>query len=298
MKLKDIFEREFDGNVLRFQLTELDQHTVCIELMSDCLQFGKDICCHIGPPYPTFVFASLEHGDFVTTTEGDNKIEMLTQGIYKRIKSWRSSVQWVYSNTSLKDAEDLVNKISEMVWCRGDDRYLQTVVRWVCYGEIDLDNKTDIKRMEELISSFHNYCVIRTKAKNVKVDYKVNFVNDSFKRVNKDGTEIQLEKMEELEDAIRYCLNSFIMKKNDIFELDFKGQIIRFRLLELKPYLITVQTMDITPPIIRSGNIPLTALPKAALAKNVDGEFVTTIHGIIIAYRFTDNIYKKIAAQR
>jgi hypothetical protein len=87
------------------------------------------------------------------------------------------------------------------------------------------------------------------------------------------------------------------MKYNDIFERVFEGQIIRFRLVALKPYLIAIITMDITPPLFRSGNTLLTSQPQAALAKYVDGKYVTTAVGDRWVNRFTVDIYNRITAR-
>lgn len=81
------------------------------------------------------------------------------------------------------------------------------------------------------------------------------------------------------------------MKINDIFELEFEGQPLRFRLAELKPYFLAVQTVDIDPPLRRSGNVLLAALPKAALATDVDGQFVTTEIGDRWVKKFANDLY-------
>ena len=88
------------------------------------------------------------------------------------------------------------------------------------------------------------------------------------------------------------------MKRDDIFEREFEGQIFRFRLVALKPYLIAIITMGITPPLFRSGNTLLTSLPQAALAKYVDGKYVTTAVGDRWVNRFTVDIYNRITARR
>lgn len=87
------------------------------------------------------------------------------------------------------------------------------------------------------------------------------------------------------------------MKYNDIFEREFEGRLIRFRLVALKPYLIAIITMDITPPLFRSGNTLLTSLPQTALAKYVDGDYVTTAIGDRWVNRFTVDIYNRITAR-
>ena len=87
------------------------------------------------------------------------------------------------------------------------------------------------------------------------------------------------------------------MKQNDIFERDFKGQIMCFQLVELNPYLLTVQTVDIDPPLCRSGKMLLAALPKAALATSVDGEYVATRMGESWAKRFATFIYNRLTAR-
>ena len=86
------------------------------------------------------------------------------------------------------------------------------------------------------------------------------------------------------------------MKVNDIFERDFKGQKMRFQLIELEPYLVTVQTVDIDPPLRRSGKLLLAVLPKAALATSVDGEYVATRMGESWAKRFAAFIYNRLTA--
>lgn len=66
------------------------------------------------------------------------------------------------------------------------------------------------------------------------------------------------------------------MKVNDIFERDFKGEIMRFQLIELEPYLVTVEAVDIVPTMRRSGKLLLAVLPKVALATSVDGEYLVS----------------------
>ena len=205
MKANDIFEREIDGNVYRFKLTELNPHKVRIELLDDSLWIEKDICSHLAPPFPAYEFASMEIGAFVTTKEGGNEIEKLSLELHKRIQYWRSSLQWVSSNTLLKKDEvnNLVDKMYLALAPRFHYRYLPIVVRWACYGEIDPDNETDIERMRNLLSSFHNQMDRRNKEKVAKVGYKVGFDDNGFKRHNVDGTVIRLERMDETEDALR-----------------------------------------------------------------------------------------------
>lgn len=87
------------------------------------------------------------------------------------------------------------------------------------------------------------------------------------------------------------------MKVNDIFERDFKGQKMRFQLIELEPYLVTVQTVDIDPPLRRSGKMLLATLPKAALATSVDGGYVATRMGESWAKRFATFIYNRLTAR-
>lgn len=87
------------------------------------------------------------------------------------------------------------------------------------------------------------------------------------------------------------------MKKNDIFEHEAEGTRLRFQLVDLTPYLVTIQTLDLTPQECRSGNIPLAALPKAALAINVNGEFVTTDIGERWAKRYATKICNRVSAR-
>lgn len=87
------------------------------------------------------------------------------------------------------------------------------------------------------------------------------------------------------------------MKVNDIFERDFKGEIMRFQLIELEPYLVTVEAVDIVPPMRRSGKLLSAALPKVALATSVDGEYVATRMGESWAKRFATFIYNRHTAR-
>jgi hypothetical protein len=87
------------------------------------------------------------------------------------------------------------------------------------------------------------------------------------------------------------------MKVNDIFERDFKGEIMSFKLIELEPYLVTVEAVDIVPPMRRSGKLLLAALPKVALATSVDGEYLATRMGESWAKRFATFIYNRLTAR-
>lgn len=87
------------------------------------------------------------------------------------------------------------------------------------------------------------------------------------------------------------------MKVNDIFERDFKGEIMRFQIIELEPYLVTVEAVDIVPPMRRSGKLLLAALPKVALATSVDGEYLATRMGESWAKRFATFIYNRLTAR-
>lgn len=87
------------------------------------------------------------------------------------------------------------------------------------------------------------------------------------------------------------------MKVNDIFERDFKGEIMRFQLIELEPYLVTVEAVDIVPPMRRSGKLLLAALPKVALATSVNGEYLATRMGESWAKRFATFIYNRLTAR-
>ena len=109
MKKNDIFERTFDGNTFRFQLTELKPRWVAIreldstaQINKECKAFifapsapGKNLTFSIGDiviKYKTNSenieeFASLDNGEWVTTQKGDKMIENLTVEIYNRIKN-------------------------------------------------------------------------------------------------------------------------------------------------------------------------------------------------------------------
>jgi hypothetical protein len=208
MKKYDIFEREFDGNILRFQLTELAPRKAAIQLLDDKLQIDKDIAYHLGPQNP-YQLASIENGKFVTTQQGDDYINELTCEIYKRMIDWRNSLLWIGSNSSLKadEAEDLVNKLHQALRPEYHPRYLPAVVRWACYGDIAPDSKTDIERMKGLITSYQDHIGIRTKDSIALLGYKVEFKDNAFKRFDKDGAETILNRMNELEEAIRPWLS-------------------------------------------------------------------------------------------
>ena len=83
------------------------------------------------------------------------------------------------------------------------------------------------------------------------------------------------------------------MKQNDIFEQEFEGQSMRFQIVELMPYQVTIQTVDITPAIRRSGNLLLAALFNMSLATNIDGVYVTTETGDKWIKRFARYIYNR-----
>ena len=109
MKKNDIFERTFDGNTFRFQLTELKPRWVAIQELDSTAQINKECKAFIFAPsapgiYHSFSigdfvrkykpnsehieeFASLDNGEWVTTQEGDKMIEKLSAEIYKRIKN-------------------------------------------------------------------------------------------------------------------------------------------------------------------------------------------------------------------
>ncbi len=87
------------------------------------------------------------------------------------------------------------------------------------------------------------------------------------------------------------------MKKNDIFEHEIEGTKLRFQLVDLTPNLVTIQTLDLTPPECRNGNMPLTALPKVALATNDKGKFVTTDIGERWAKRYATYICNRVSAR-
>ena len=109
MKKNDIFERTFDGNTFRFQLTELKPRWVAIRELDSTAQINKECKAFIFAPsapgiyHPFSIgdfvrkykpnsehieeFASLDNGEWVTTQEGDKMIEKLSAEIYKRIKN-------------------------------------------------------------------------------------------------------------------------------------------------------------------------------------------------------------------
>ena len=209
MKVNDIFEREFDGNVYRFKLTELGSHVVSIEVLDGSLPVRERvISSRLSPLFNNYHFAAAENGKYVTTKEGDDAVEKLAVEMHKRILNWCNTLQWVDTNTILNkdEAKYMVAKLFAGLSPRFHDRYLPVVVRWTCYGEIDPDDRNDIKRMRKVISSFHLHLSRRNKDNIARFGYKVEFDDNGFKRCNVDGTEIRLEKMEETEYALRHWL--------------------------------------------------------------------------------------------
>ena len=109
MKKNDIFEKTFDGNTFRFQLTELKPRWVAIRELDSTAQINKECKAFIFAPsapgiyHPFSIgdfvrkykpnsehieeFASLDNGEWVTTQKGDKMIEKLTVEIYNRIKN-------------------------------------------------------------------------------------------------------------------------------------------------------------------------------------------------------------------
>lgn len=87
------------------------------------------------------------------------------------------------------------------------------------------------------------------------------------------------------------------MKKYDIFEHEAEGTRLRFQLVDLTPNLVTIQTLNLTPPECRNGNMPLAALPKAALATGDNGEFVTTNIGERWAKRYSTYICNRVSVR-
>lgn len=109
MKKNDIFEKTFDGNTFRFQLTELKPRWVAIRELDSTAQINKECKAFIFAPLPPGKnlpfsigdivikyktnsehieeFASIDNGEWITTQKGDKMIENLTVEIYNRIKN-------------------------------------------------------------------------------------------------------------------------------------------------------------------------------------------------------------------
>lgn len=212
MKKNDIFEREFDGNILRFQLTDLTPHKVAIRLLDDSLQIDKDIAIYLKgtKEIPRVGDILMLKTSATAFAYDDVFITNLTIEIYNRIIDWRDSLKWVCSNTSLTEdeAEALVVKLHKALRPDYHPQYLLPVVRWTCNGEIDPDSETDIKRMKELLTSYQRHIGIRTKDSMAQVGYKVEYRRTGgFQRINQDGSETLLVTMNELEEAIKPWLN-------------------------------------------------------------------------------------------
>ena len=199
MKKNDIFERTFDGNKLQFKLIILNPRLICIGVPNSDLPCGRDIKSRIPPTFTDYVFANIEDGKYVTTKEGDDMIEKLAVEMYNRIKHWNSSILWVRS---------LVTKLYIALCSRYHDRYLPTIVKWACNGEINPVVETDIEHMCKLISLFHEHLLDRPEI-NAQIGYKIDFDDNGFKRVNSDGTIIRLKTMKETENTLYSWFNEY-----------------------------------------------------------------------------------------
>ena len=182
MKVNDIFEREFDGKALRFQLTELAPFTVDIKALDELPEVTRT------GKLPQavllkFALAVEKDGEFVTTEIGDNWIRRFTYDINNRINARNKSLRWLVENKDMEvgAAKNLVLKLDKKFndW---EVRYLMAIVRWAYYGEIDPNSEDDIKLVKELLSSYFVYL----KEHKVVDDEKLRFANICF-RITRNG---------------------------------------------------------------------------------------------------------------
>ena len=214
MKKNDIYEKEFDGKTLRFQLTELNSNSLTIKTLDTSPHYCKNGNT-ASEKYPEYALAAEVDGAYVTTEYGDHLVDSFAVDINNRIKARNKSLLWL---TTIKGvghdkADILVNEIDELLdyW---EAKFLPAIVRWTWNGEFNPNDETDIKRMKDIFSSYLNHLketVLSFLAKrrgqqrnlSINAGHKVKFEDTSFKRINKDGTIINLESMTEVEDALR-----------------------------------------------------------------------------------------------
>lgn len=99
MKVNDIIEREFDGNVFRFQITELRPREASIVVLDDTLPlFERDISSRLSPIFTNYMFAIIENDGFVTTKEGNIR---LRYSLLKCTKEYRIGVLRFFGSTQI-----------------------------------------------------------------------------------------------------------------------------------------------------------------------------------------------------
>lgn len=213
MKKNDIFEKEFDGNILRFQLMDLSPNKLTIKALDvepEMIRTGEMPQAALS----RFALAVEEDGEYVTTEIGDRWIRRFTFDINSRIKARCRALQWLDLNRIcidddefVDDNETIVNKIDALL-SYGEKKFLPMAVRWSSKGEFDYGDDTEIKKMKETLSSYRKQLVKRNRKEDGGKGYKIKYEDLCFKRINDDGTEKELIDFYEVRDALRPWSNT------------------------------------------------------------------------------------------
>lgn len=202
MKNNEIFERELDGNVLRFQVIIPTTRQLTVQVMDVKPQFQRSGNLS-EVAFPDDAVAVMKDGELVTTRIGDRWIERFTREIKNRISLRNEALDWISTRGTMEKevALDIVDTIDQSLnyW---EMKFLPTVVRWACQGEYDTGDEFDYKRLKEILSAYLT-CILNQNRGRKKADYSVSFEGQTFKRINDDGTVVNLEDFWEVIDALR-----------------------------------------------------------------------------------------------
>ena len=94
MKNNEIFEREFDGNVLRFQVIIPTTRQLTVQVLDVMPQYHRsgnlsDVA------FPDDAVAVLKDSEYVTTKIGDRWIERFSRDISNRISLRNKALDWI-----------------------------------------------------------------------------------------------------------------------------------------------------------------------------------------------------------
>ena len=198
MKQNDIFEQEFEGQTMRFQLVELMPYQVNIQTVDFNPPVKRSGNLLLAALYK-LPFATTIDGEYVTTERGDKWIKRFARYIYNRIIVRNKSFQWLIENDmEQSEAKTLVGTLDKELndWQVG---YLLTIVRWAYNGEIDPVKATDINRVKNVLSSYFTYLADRDKDNSVRIKYD----SICFKRIVEGKPVAFLWSLDEVEEALR-----------------------------------------------------------------------------------------------
>ena len=202
MKNNEIFERELDGNVLRFQVIIPTTRQLTVQVLDVTPQYQR-----IGNlsevAFPDDAVAVMKDGEYVTTEIGDRWISRFTREIKNRISLRNKALDWILARDTIEKevATFIVDEIDKNLNFF-EVKYLPVVVRWASLAEFDVGDDFDFKRLKEVLSA-HLTCVMNRVIGRKKADYTVKFEDQTFKQVHDDGTVINLEEFWEVIDALR-----------------------------------------------------------------------------------------------